>query len=120
MDDWARIILSGHPGWWALPVGPVDYPTPMVYLAGGVPRVMLHLRRLEAAARRRAEHRHRETLDARPRAGGSVDAVSCCGRLHDVDGVDPDDVILSPQAAEGQGMASTVTFPPGNIAPRVR
>jgi dihydroxyacid dehydratase/phosphogluconate dehydratase len=33
------------------------------------------------------------------------------------DGVDPDDVILSPQKARERGLTSTVTFPRGNLAP---
>jgi dihydroxyacid dehydratase/phosphogluconate dehydratase len=37
--------------------------------------------------------------------------------LRSRDGVDPDDVILSPDAAKSRGMTSTVCFPKGNIAP---
>jgi dihydroxyacid dehydratase/phosphogluconate dehydratase len=33
------------------------------------------------------------------------------------DGVDPDAVIMSPQAARQRGLTSTVTFPRGNLAP---
>src|SRR5207249_846864 len=33
------------------------------------------------------------------------------------DGVDPDDVIMSPERARGRGLTSTVTFPRGNLAP---
>ena len=33
------------------------------------------------------------------------------------DGVDPDDVIMSPERAERAGLTSTVTFPRGNLAP---
>jgi xylonate dehydratase len=35
----------------------------------------------------------------------------------DQDGVDPDDVIMSPQRAREHGLTSTVTFPRGNLAP---
>src|SRR5205807_5818086 len=34
------------------------------------------------------------------------------------DGVNPDDVILSPPAAKARGLTSTVTFPTGNLAPQ--
>jgi dihydroxyacid dehydratase/phosphogluconate dehydratase len=37
--------------------------------------------------------------------------------LHARDGVDPDDVILSPERARARGLTSTVTFPRGNLAP---
>ena len=38
-------------------------------------------------------------------------------RLQDREGVNPDEVILSPDAAKGRGMTSTVCFPHGNLAP---
>src|SRR5207253_4800599 len=38
-------------------------------------------------------------------------------RLFEADGVDPDDVILSPDRARERGLTSTVTFPRGNLAP---
>ena len=38
-------------------------------------------------------------------------------RLFEQDGVDPDDVIMSPERAREQGLTSTVTFPRGNLAP---
>ena len=38
-------------------------------------------------------------------------------RLKEVDGVDPDDVIMDPDTASGKGLTSTVTFPQGNLAP---
>src|SRR5690606_16583293 len=33
------------------------------------------------------------------------------------DGIDPDDVIMSPDRARAKGLTSTVTFPVGNLAP---
>ena len=39
-------------------------------------------------------------------------------RLVEADGVDPDDVIMSPQRARARGLTSTVTFPVGNLAPQ--
>ena len=38
-------------------------------------------------------------------------------RLREYDGIDPNDVILSPTVAKEQGMTSTVCFPKGNICP---
>jgi len=37
--------------------------------------------------------------------------------LRDQDGIDPDDVIMSPARAKERGLTSTVTFPRGNLAP---
>ncbi|HYB69590.1 MAG TPA: dihydroxy-acid dehydratase, partial [Candidatus Bathyarchaeia archaeon] len=38
-------------------------------------------------------------------------------RLRGQDGVDPDDVIMTPEQARARGLTSTVTFPRGNLAP---
>jgi dihydroxyacid dehydratase/phosphogluconate dehydratase len=38
-------------------------------------------------------------------------------RLRAQDGVDPDDVIMSPEQARVRGLTSTITFPRGNLAP---
>jgi putative YjhG/YagF family dehydratase len=100
-----------------LPNGPVGHPTVRVFLAGGVPEVMLHLRRLGlldgTCLTALAEPLDR-VLDAwenseRRRRFRDV--------LSERDGVDPDDVILSPERARQRGLTSTVTFPRGNLAP---
>jgi putative YjhG/YagF family dehydratase len=100
-----------------LPNGPVHHPTIRVYLAGGVPEVMVHLRALglldETAM----------TVSGR-RLGSVIDEWSRSDRrnrlrdrLFSLDGVDPDDVILPPECAHERGLTSTVTFPRGNLAP---
>ncbi|HEX4808738.1 MAG TPA: YjhG/YagF family D-xylonate dehydratase [Bryobacteraceae bacterium] len=101
----------------ALPNGPRNHPTVQVFLAGGVPEVMLHLRRMGL-------------LDTTVLtvAGASLDeslnwweASERRARLRqllrDRDGVDPDDVIAGPEIAKQRGFSSTVCFPHGNIAP---
>jgi len=88
-----------------------------VFLAGGVPEVMLHLRRLGLLAL--------DVLTVTSRTLGAVlDEWEKSERrtrfraiLREQDGVDPDDVILPPDAARARGLTSTVTFPRGNIAP---
>lgn len=101
----------------ALPNGPVGHPTVRVFLAGGVPEVMLHLRELGLLK-----------LDALTvtgqRLGDVLDWWQHSERrrrvrelLHRIDGVDPDDVIMSPARARERGLTSTVTFPRGNLAP---
>jgi dihydroxyacid dehydratase/phosphogluconate dehydratase len=37
--------------------------------------------------------------------------------LRERDGIDPDDVIMSPESARSRGLTSTVVFPTGNLAP---
>ena len=88
-----------------------------MFLAGGVPEVMLHLRDLGLL-----------DLAALTATGESLDKVLdwwetsdrrrlLRQRLKDADGIDPDDVILPPERAKDRGLTSTVTFPRGNLAP---
>ena len=117
VDDWTRINRQTPRLVDVLPNGPVGHPTVRVFLAGGVPEVMLHLRdlgllRLDAM-----------TVQARP-LGQMLEEWERSERrrrlrerLISEDGVDPDDVIMSPQRARARGLTSTITFPVGNLAP---
>jgi putative YjhG/YagF family dehydratase len=100
----------------ALPNGP--HPTIRVFLAGGVPEVMLHLRALGLL-----------DLAALTATGAPLGAIldwwekserrrALRRRLQDLDGVDPDDVIMAPSRARERGLTSTVTFVGGNLAPQ--
>ncbi|MCI0637769.1 MAG: YjhG/YagF family D-xylonate dehydratase [Gemmataceae bacterium] len=101
----------------ALPNGPIGHPTVRVFLAGGVPEVMLHLRDLgllDESVLTVTGSTLREVLDwwkssERRRKLREV--------LKKNDHVDPDDVIMSPRRAKEKGLTSTVTFPRGNLAP---
>src|SRR5205823_3940781 len=79
--------------------------------------VMLHLRRgglLETQAKTASGR----TLDAQlDEWEGSERRVRLRTLLKDRDGVDPEDVILSPGAARRRGLTPTVCFPSGNLAP---
>ena len=98
----------------ALPNGP--HPTVRVFLAGGVPEVMLHLRGLgllDLSARAATG----ETLEATLAWWeGSERRRALRARLREMDGVDPDDVILPPEKARARGITSTVSFVGGNLA----
>jgi putative YjhG/YagF family dehydratase len=100
-----------------LPNGPKGHPTVQVFMAGGVPEVMLHLKRaglLELDALTVSGETLGAMLDwwaASPRRQALRDT------LRRRDGVDPDDVIMDPQSASSLGLTSTVTFPKGNLAP---
>jgi putative YjhG/YagF family dehydratase len=117
VDDWNRINRRTPRLVDVLPNGPVGHPTVRLFLAGGVPELMLHLRSLGLLR-----------LDALTAAGRSLGDVldwweSCDRRLRlrekltERDGIDPTDVIMSPDCASDRGLTSTVTFPVGNIAP---
>ncbi len=101
----------------ALPNGPRNFATVQVFLAGAVPEVMLHLQ-------------HAGLLDPSvTTCTGDTLAVNLdwwreSRRRHELrkilknnDGIDPDDVIMSPDRAKARGLTPTVCFPVGNIAP---
>ncbi len=115
--DWMHVNRSIPRIVDALPNGPRNHPTVQVFLAGGVPEVMLHLRRAGVL-----------NTNALTASGGTLDAmldwwkesdrrVRFRARLRELDGIDPDDVILSPDSARARGLTSTICFPHGNLAP---
>jgi xylonate dehydratase len=116
-SDWAHINRQVPRLVDALPNGPSNYATVQVFLAGGTPEVMLHLRRaglLDTSVKTVSG----ETL------GDNLDWWQDSFRRHTLrknlleqDGIDPDDVIMSPDRARSRGLTSTVCFPVGNLAP---
>jgi putative YjhG/YagF family dehydratase len=117
VEDWRAVNRQVPRLVSVLPNGPIHHPTVRVFLAGGVPEVMLHLRRLGLL---------------------ETDVLTACGQslgevltwwekskrrarfrelLREQDGVDPDDVILPPEKARACGLTSTMIFPGGNLAP---
>ncbi len=117
VDDWHAVNLKVPRIVDVLPNGPVGHPTVRLFLAGGVPEVMLHLRQLgmidESAL----------TATGAP-LGRVLDWWATCERrkrlretLYKLDRVNPDEVIMNPAKAKERGLTSTVTFPRGNLAP---
>ncbi len=116
-DDWSTINRKIPRLVDALPNGPRSHPTVQVFQAGGVPEVMLHLKRAGLLE-----------LDALTVTGETIGHMldwwetserraTLRRRLKENDNVDPDDVIMDPQGARQRGLTSTVTFPHGNLAP---
>ena len=117
VDDWSDVNRGVPRLVDVLPNGPVGHPTVRVFLAGGVPEVMLHLRRaglLDLECLTVSGERLGRVLDWWE---GSERRVRLRERLTAMDGVDPDDVIMAPAEARRRGLTSTVTFPRGNLAP---
>lgn len=115
--DWNRVNRSVPRLVDALPNGPRDHPTVEVFLAGGVPEVMLHLRRaglLNTDALTVSGEKLSTGLDWWEQ---SERRRVFREKLRQLDGVDPDDVIFSPDQARARGLTSTVCFPHGNVAP---
>lgn len=117
VEDWIEVNRRVPRLVDALPNGPKYHPTVRVFLAGGVPEVMLHLRRLgliDGGCLTAAGATWNEVLDAWE---ASPRREALRRRLLEADGVDPDDVIMAPERARALGLTSTVTFPTGNLAP---
>lgn len=117
VDDWTRINQQVSRLVDVLPNGPKNHPTLQVYLAGGVPEVMLHLR--DAGLLR---------LDVMTVTGKTLgenlaewetsqrrDLLRAL--LEKEDGIDPNNVIMSPDKAKTAGLTPTLVFPTGNLAP---
>jgi putative YjhG/YagF family dehydratase len=117
VDEWADVNRRIPRIVDALPNGPVGHPTIQVFLAGGVPEVMLHLREaglleldcltvtgetlgtnLEWWEKSERRKRFRDLLTER-------------------DGVDPDNVIMSFERARQKGLTASLSFPRGNLCP---
>ena len=117
VDEWTEVNRQTPRLVDVLPNGPSYHPTIRAFLAGGVPEVMLHLRTLgllDTEARTVTGKTVAEVLDQWER---SERRSILRGRLREADGIDPDDVIMSPSLARSRGLTSTVTFPRGNLAP---
>lgn len=100
-----------------LPNGPMYHPTVRLFMAGGVPEIMWHLRELGIArcdAKTVTGLTWHEILDA---WGKSERRTALREMLRERDGVDPDQVIIPPHKAKQMGLTSTICFPLGNICP---
>lgn len=117
VHDWIRVNKSTPRLVDALPNGPRNHPTVQVFMAGGVPEVMLHLRDMGLL--------HLDVLTATGQTLGenlawwedSARRHTARDRLRTLDGIDPDAVIFGPVAARAAGHTSALVFPTGNIAP---
>jgi putative YjhG/YagF family dehydratase len=117
VDDWISVNRRVPRLVSVLPNGPVQHPTVRVFLAGGVPEVMLHLRRLGLL--------NGEVLTVTGKTlGENLDWWEKSERrrrfrelLKQQDSVDADEVIFPPDKARERGLTGTLVFPRGNLAP---
>lgn len=117
VDDWCDVNRKIARFVDVLPNGPVNHPTVQMYLAGGVPEVMWHLREAGAI------HGDCQTVIGKTwdeildQWRDSPRRLALRALLRDRDGIDPDAVIIPPAMARAQGLTSTVAFPKGNLCP---
>jgi xylonate dehydratase len=117
VQDWISVNRRAPRLVSVLPNGPVHHPTVRVFLAGGVPEVMLHLRALGLLH-----------LGALTVSGKTLGENLACWEtserrrrfkelLRQLDGVDAEEVIFAPERARARGLTGTMVFPRGNLAP---
>jgi len=117
VEDWVEVNRKTPRLVSVLPNGPIDHPTIRVFLAGGVPEVMLHLRQmglLETGVLTASGKTLGEVLDAWEKSDRREKFRSI---LREQDGVNADEVIFSPVKAKEHGLTRTIAFPRGNLAP---
>ncbi len=117
VEDWAAASRATPRLVDALPNGPANHSTVEVFMAGGVPEVMLHLRTAGLL-----------NTDVPTVSGQSLDDVldwwEGSERRHNVrrhlteqGGIDCERVIFNADVARSRGIGGTIAFPVGNIAP---
>jgi xylonate dehydratase len=118
VEDWIRINRAIPRLVDALPNGPRGFATAQVFMAGGVPEVMLHLRRM-GLLNGRVLTATGDTLDATLDWWESSERRRAArARLASAAQIDPDQVIMAPDAARRAGLTCTLAFPRGNLAPQ--
>ncbi len=116
VEDWHAINCKTPRLVDVLPNGPVGHPTVRVFLAGGVPEVMLHLRELgtvDESCLTVAGEPWSKLLDW----WKTSERRKRCRAILEKENIDPDEIIMTPKRAAEKGPTSTVTFPKGNLAP---
>lgn len=118
VGDWARVNRGTPRLVDVLPNGPVGFGTVQVFLAGGVPEVMLHLRELDLL------HLDTRTVNGNT-LGEALEIWEQSKRRHklrqrlvELNGIHPDEVIMGATQARQRGLTSTITFLTGNLAPQ--
>ena len=117
IDDWIEVNQITPRLVSALPNGPIDHPTVRVFLAGGVPEVMLHLRDLDLIDTKTLTATGQPLEEVLNQWESSDRRRLLQQRLEQADGVKSDTVIFSPESAAAAGMTGTLVFPTGNLAP---
>lgn len=117
VEDWSRVNKQVPRLVDVLPNGPTNHKTVQLFLAGGVPEIMLHLRKMNTL--------HLDVMTASGQPLGDVlewweqseRRIRFKEILQKEDGIHPDDVIMNPSKAKDKGLTSTVIFPTGNLMP---
>ncbi|HXJ88011.1 MAG TPA: YjhG/YagF family D-xylonate dehydratase [Candidatus Binatia bacterium] len=118
VEDWAHVNRQTPRLVDALPNGPRGFATVQVFLAGGVPEVMLKLREaglLDCSALTASGETLGTNLDW---WADSEMRREMKAQLLAQDGIDAADVIMAPGQARSRGLTPTVCFPAGNLAPQ--
>ncbi len=117
VEDWEQVNRQVVRLVDVLPNGPAGHPTVRVFLAGGVPEVMLQLRSqnlLDLSVLTATGITLEQSLEEWE---SSERRTRFRSLLQELDGVNPEEVIYTPESATRRGLTSTMTFCRGNLAP---
>jgi dihydroxyacid dehydratase/phosphogluconate dehydratase len=118
VEDWKRINRQTPRLVDVMPNGPIGFGTVQVFLAGGVPEVMLHLRELGLLKLNVRTVNGCTLGEALEEWEQSERRQKLRQRLQALDGIRPDEVIMNPTRAYQRGLTSTIAFLTGNLAPQ--
>ena len=117
VEDWEQVNRQVVRLVDVLPNGPAGHPTVRVFLAGGVPEVMLQLRSqnlLDLTVLTATGITLEQSLEEWE---SSERRTRFRSLLQELDGVNPEEVIYTPESATRRGLTGTMTFCRGNLAP---
>ena len=117
VDQWLKVNQSVPRIVDVLPNGPNNYMTVQVFLAGGVQEVMLHLRGmgvLDLSSLTVTGNNIEKNLEDWEKSERRKRFKEV---LYNKDGVNPDDVIMPISKVSEKGLARTLAFLSGNLAP---
>lgn len=117
VEDWIKVNRSVPRLVDVLPNGPENHPTVRVFLAGGVPEIMLRLRELGLLRLESLTVTGRSLAEVLDWWASSRRRQLLRQLLRDRDSVEPTDVIMDRDTAVARGLTSTVCFPVGNLCP---
>lgn len=117
VHDWRKVNRETPRLVSVLPNGPVDHATVRVFLAGGVPEVMLHLRKLDLLDLSTLTATGQPLEEVLNTWDTSERRQTFKRLLTEHDSVGPDEVIFSAETSAELGLGSTVSFLTGTLAP---
>ena len=118
VEDWDEINRMVPRIVDVLPNGPNNYTTAQLFLAGGVPEIMVKLKEKNLLDLEVLTVTGQTLGENLSHWENSVRRARFREKLLELDGIQPEDVIMNFKRAARNGLTSTICFPTGNLAPQ--